>query len=66
MRTEEILRYEAEFKAMQEELGNFLLVFDFPKGENSLDVPARKLSHLVSVRQGQVKKERYGRLGTLA
>jgi hypothetical protein len=31
MKTEEILRYEAEFKAMQEALGTALLVFDFPR-----------------------------------
>lgn len=30
MKTEELLRYEAEFQAMREALGNVLLVFDFP------------------------------------
>jgi hypothetical protein len=29
MKTEELLRYEAEFKAMQEALGITLLVFEF-------------------------------------
>lgn len=31
MKTEEILRYESEFKAMQKVLGTSLLVFEFPK-----------------------------------
>jgi hypothetical protein len=31
MKTEELLRYEAEYRAMQEAFGTFLLVFDFPK-----------------------------------
>jgi len=32
MKTEEILHYEKEFKAMGEALGTSLLVFDFPGG----------------------------------
>jgi hypothetical protein len=35
MRTEELLRYEAEYKAMREALGTDLLVFVFPKQMNS-------------------------------
>ena len=31
MKTEDILRYKAEFKAMQEAFGTALLVFDFPR-----------------------------------
>jgi hypothetical protein len=30
MKTEDILRYEAEFKAMQEAFGTSMLVFEFP------------------------------------
>jgi cobyric acid synthase len=32
MKTEEILRYEEEFKVMEEALGTSLLVFGFPGG----------------------------------
>ena len=32
MKTEEILRYEEEFKIMEEALGTSLLVFDFLRG----------------------------------
>jgi cellulose synthase/poly-beta-1,6-N-acetylglucosamine synthase-like glycosyltransferase len=35
MKTEEILRYESEFKTMQKVLKTSLLVFEFPKA-NSL------------------------------
>jgi len=31
MKTEEILRYEAEFKAMQEAFGTCLLIYEFPR-----------------------------------
>jgi hypothetical protein len=31
MKTEDLLRYQAEYRAMQEVLGTFLLVFDFSK-----------------------------------
>lgn len=31
MKTEEILRYEAEYQAMQEAFGTHLLIFDFAK-----------------------------------
>jgi hypothetical protein len=34
MKTEELLRYEAEYRAMGEAFGTFLLVFDFPKFES--------------------------------
>lgn len=30
MKTEEFLRYEAEYRAMQEALGTCMLAFDFP------------------------------------
>ena len=33
MKTEELLRYEAEYRVMGEAFGTFLLVFDFPKLE---------------------------------
>jgi hypothetical protein len=33
MKTEDLLRYQAEYRAMQEALGTFLLVFDFSRGE---------------------------------
>jgi hypothetical protein len=35
MRTEELLRYEAEYEAMSKALGTSLLMFDFPKEMNS-------------------------------
>ena len=31
MKTEELLRYEAEYRAMQEALGTKLMRFDFPR-----------------------------------
>jgi hypothetical protein len=35
MKTEELLRYEAEYQAMQEALGTHLLVFEFPQASTS-------------------------------
>lgn len=31
MKTEDLLRYQAEYRAIEEALGTFLLVFDFSK-----------------------------------
>ena len=39
MKTEELLRYEAEYRAMQEVFGTFLLVFDFSKPEGMVNKP---------------------------
>jgi len=44
MKTEEILRYEAEFKAMEKTFGTFLLVYEFPRqppnlGETNPNIP---------------------------
>ena len=44
MKTEEILRYEAEFKAMEKTFGTFLLVYEFPRqppnlGESDPNIP---------------------------
>lgn len=38
MKTEELLRYEAEYRAMQEAFDSFLLVFDYPKNNQDLSV----------------------------
>ncbi len=40
MKTEELLRYEAEYRAMQEAFGTFLLLFDFSKPEGVVKKPA--------------------------
>ena len=37
MKTEEILRYEAEYQAMQEAFGTQLLTFDFVKPRKALE-----------------------------
>lgn len=39
MKTEELLRYEAEYRAMQEAFRTILLVFDFPKPEGNVKQP---------------------------
>ena len=39
MKTEELLRYEAEYQAMQEAFGTHLLVFDFMKHEGKVKLP---------------------------
>ena len=61
MKTEELLRYEAEYRAMQEAFGTFLLVFEFPNREarwgNKLpphpDPLARWLLPLSFTKEGQ-------------
>ncbi len=42
MKTEEILRYESEFKAMQDALGTSFLVFDFPREGTLIRVEDRR------------------------
>lgn len=46
MKTEEILRYEAEYQAMQEAFGTHLLIFDFAKHRSAFikkgDCPFRR------------------------
>ena len=39
MKTEELIRYEVEYKAMRQALGTYLLVFEFPKQVDSGCIP---------------------------
>ena len=55
MKTEEILRYEAEFKAMQDAFRTPLLVFDFPKGQSC---PVDQSMKLVGKRVRRGKQEK--------
>lgn len=48
MKTEELLRYEAEFKAMQEVFASHLLVFDYP---------GQLLDHRQRLKDGPAAKE---------
>ena len=54
MKTEEILRYESEFKAMQEVLGTFLLVFEFPKVDPFIEGDHTQVCQGLEVERDQV------------
>jgi hypothetical protein len=45
MRTEELLRYEAEYEAMQEALRTLLLVFEFPQAGTSCKDDGKSIRH---------------------
>lgn len=59
MKTEEILRYEAEYQAMQEAFRTHLLIFDFVKHEGKLNIREEKTL------QRQVIDQRLRRIGHL-
>jgi hypothetical protein len=51
MKTEEILRYEAEYQAMQEAFGTHLLTFDFAKTRKALERKGECPSPLIKAKR---------------